>query len=146
MDNEDLFLMLDECINHAKQTLTTSHTLIPFAFVLEHDNSTRSITIDEKDIESRYENLLEVLKTEAKESNITAIALVSNVTIPQDYNASAESGIRIHVEEKAFEEQNKLSARLLYIPYNLFKTAEDSEVQIKLHKPIPVGLAKEIFI
>lgn len=146
MDNEHLFIMLDECINYAKEVLTSSKQLESFAMVLEPNNDIRSIETDESDDEERYEALLETLRAEAKADKITAIALVSNVTIPESFSAAVSSGIRIHVEEKDFEADNKLSARLLYVPYQLYKTKGDDTVQIQLHNPIPVGLACEIFV
>lgn len=146
MDNEHLFIMLDECINYAKEVLISSQTLSSFAMVLEHDNSMRSLELNVTDDETRYEKLLEMLKNEAKEEKITAMALLSNVTIPENFSPAVSSGIRIHIEEKAFKADNKLSARLLYVPYQLFKTKEDNTIQIHLHDPIPVGLGCEVFV
>lgn len=146
MDNEHLFIMLDECINYAKEVLISSQNLSSFAMVLEHDNSMRSLELSEDNDELRYEKLLEMLRVEAKEEKITAIALLSNVTIPENFSPAVSSGIRIHIEEKAFKADNKLSARLLYVPYQLFKTKEDETIQIHLHDPIPVGLGCEIFV
>lgn len=146
MDNEHLFIMLDECINYAKEVLISSQTLSSFAMVLEHDNSMRSLELNVTDDETRYEKLLEMLKNEAKEDKITAMALLSNVTIPENFSPAVSSGIRIHIEEKAFKADNKLSARLLYVPYQLFKTKEDNTIQIHLHDPIPVGLGCEVFV
>jgi len=146
MDNEHLFLMLDECISQAQNLLVNHQNLSSFAMVLEADNSTRGINLKEKDEELRYEAILEVLRDEAKSSDITAIALLSNVTIPDNFKAEVPTGIRIHIEEKDFKAENKLSARLLYVPYQLFKTKNDDTIQIKLHAPIPVGLACEIFV
>jgi len=146
MDNEHLFIMLDECINYAKEVLTSSKQLESFAMVLEPNNDIRSIHSDESDGELRYEELLEILREEAKTDKITAIALLSNVTIPESFSPAVSSGIRIHVEEKDFQADNKLSARLLYVPYQLYKTKEDDSIQIQLHDPIPVGLACEIFV
>jgi len=146
MDNEHLFIMLDECINYAKEVLISSQNLNSFAMVLEHDNSMRSLELNETDDETRYEKLLEMLKNEAKEEKITAMALLSNVTIPENFSPAVSSGIRIHIEEKAFKADNKLSARLLYVPYQLFKTKEDNTIQIHLHDPIPVGLGCEVFV
>lgn len=146
MDNEHLFIMLDECINYAKEVLTSSKQLESFAMVLEPNNDIRSIETDESDGERRYETLLEILRDEAKADKITAIALLSNVTIPDNFSPAVSSGIRIHVEEKDFQADNKLSARLLYVPYQLYKTKDDDTIQIRLHDPIPVGLACEIFL
>ena len=114
--------------------------------VLEADNNIRSIAIEEENGEERYEALLQALKDEAKTEQITAVALLANVTIPDSFAPAVSSGIRIHIEEKYFAADNKLSARLLYVPYQLYKTKDDEQVHIQLHDPIPVGLACEIFI
>lgn len=137
--------MLQECVEHASNQLVSGQNLESFAMVLEPTSKTRHISVDEKDGEERYEALLEILRFEAKAENITAIALLSNVTIPDNFKAAVSSGIRIHIEEKHFQADNKLSARLLYVPYQLFKTKDDPTIQIQLHDPIPVGLACEIF-
>ena len=55
------------------------------------------------------------------------------------------SQLNFKIEEKSFEADNKLSARLLYVPYQLFKSKEDEQIHIHLHDPIPVGFACEIF-
>jgi len=146
MDNEHLFIMLDECINYAKEVLTSSKQLESFAMVLEPNNDIRSIHSKQSDGELRYEELLESLREEAKADKVTAIALLSNVTIPESFSPAVSSGIRIHVEEKDFQADNKLSARLLYVPYQLYKVKDDERIQIQLHNPIPVGLACEIFV
>lgn len=146
MDNEHLFVMIDDCIEYAKEVLTSAKTLESFAMVLEPDNNIRSITIQEQRGEERYEALLQALRDEAKSDKITAIAILANVTIPDSFSPAVSSGIRIHIEEKYFAADNKLSARLLYVPYQLYKTKEDEQVHIQLHDPIPVGLACEIFV
>lgn len=147
MDNEHLFIMLDECINYAKEVLTSSKQLESFAMVLEPNNDIRSIHSEQSDGELRYEELLETLREEAKADKIAAIALLSNVTIPDSFSPAVSSGIRIHVEEKDFQADNKLSARLLYVPYQLYKVKDDDDnIHIQLHDPIPVGLACEIFV
>jgi len=146
MDNEHLFTMLDECIDYASKVLTSSQNLDSFAMVLEHDNNIKSINSEETDDTVRYEHLLEILRDEAKAERITAIALLSNVTIPESFAPAVSSGIRIHIEEKSFEADNKLSARLLYVPYQLYRTKDDPTIQIQLHNPIPVGMACEIFV
>lgn len=146
MDNEDLFAMLDTCISLASQALSDSQKLDSFAMVLEHDNSVREIELDETDGHTRYQTLIEILKMEAEAEKITAFALLSNVDIPENFSPEVSTGIRIHIEEKDFKAENKLSARLLYIPYQLYRTKDDPSVQVRLHDPIPVGLPCEIFV
>ncbi len=98
MDNEHLFVMLDECIEYASKILTSENTLDSFAMVLDNDNNIGSINSDETDGFLRYEYLLQTLRDEAKLDKISALALLSNVSIPENFNAPVESGIRIHIE------------------------------------------------
>jgi len=146
VDNEELFLMLEACVDKASAQLIQGNVLESFAMVLEQNNETRHIHVEEEKGEERYEALLRELRHAAKNQNINAIALLSNVTIPDNFNPTVSTGIRIHIEEKNFQAQNKLSARLLYVPYQLFKTPTDKTIQIQLHDPIPVGLPCEIFV
>jgi hypothetical protein len=74
MDNEHLFTMLDECIDYAKETLCTSQNLDSFAMVLEPNNDIRSLHLEHSDDTARYDTLLQMLRNEAKEEKITAIA------------------------------------------------------------------------
>lgn len=146
MDNEHLFIMLDACIEMAKEQLCSSQNIHSFAMVLESNNAYRNIEVEEKDVALRYETFLEVLKVEVQAESVTAIALLSNVTIPEHFKPEISSGIRIHVEERDFKAENKLSARLLYVPYQLYREKEDAPVQIHLHDPIPVGFPCEVFV
>ena len=146
MDNEELFLMIDECIQHAQKALTKEQKLNSFAMVLEENNTSRKIEVKQMDEDLRYEELLAILRDEVKSNKIIAIALLANVSIPENFNSQFPHGIRLHIEEKAFEAENKLSARLLYVPYQLFKAKDSDELHIQLHNPIPVGLACEIFV
>jgi len=145
LDNEELFLMLEECVAYASVQLTKGQSLESFAMVLDTENNTHHISVEQMDGEIRYEELLDILRVQAKDEKIIALALLSNVTIPDNFNPSVSTGIRLHIEEKNFKADNKLSARLLYVPYQLFKTASNDTIEIKLLDPIPVGLACEIF-
>ncbi len=146
MDNEELFAMLDTCISQASQALSSEQKLDSFAMVLDNDLTVREIELEELDGQLRYETLIELLKMEAEAEKITAFALLSNVDIPENFSPEVSTGIRIHIEEKNFQANNKLSARLLYVPYQLYRIKGNPTVQIQLHTPIPVGLPCEIFV
>ncbi len=145
MDDEKLFEMLDECIAKAVTLLENSDELEPFAMILEADDSTQSLAFEEKDHEKHYELLLEALRAEAKNGGIKACAVLARVTIPENFGPAVSEGIRIHVEERASSHE-KIAARLLYIPYQLYKTESDEKISVHLHNPIPVGLPSEIFV
>jgi hypothetical protein len=144
MDDEKLFEMLDECVKRAVTLLEKGETLNPFAMTLEADDSTQYLSLDETDQEEHYTMLLEALQAEAKEGQIKAAALLARVTIPEHFGPTVPEGIRIHVEERASSHE-KIAARLLYIPYQLFRAEGDPKVSVHLHHPIPVGFPTEIF-
>ena len=146
MDDEKLFEMVDECVGFAKSLLEESQTLYPFAMILDEDEEIQSMKNDAADQEESYELLLEALRSEAQKGQITAVALLARVTIPSAFSPAVPEGIRIHIEEKRSSGE-KLAARFLYIPYQLYKTGENStKVSVRLHDPIPVGFPSEIFV
>lgn len=145
MDDEQLFEMLDDCVAKAVKTLEKGESLEPFAMILEADESARHLSFDESNHEAHYMQLLEALRAEAKRGEIKAAALLARVTIPENFGPAVPEGIRIHVEERASSHE-KIAARLLYIPYQLYRSEGDTAIRVHLHHPIPVGLPSEIFI
>lgn len=145
MNDEKLFEMLDACVAEAVNLLEKGETLEPFAMILECDDRAHRLSFDESDQERLYTRLHEALKAEAARGEIKATALLARVTIPEGFGAPVSDGIRIHVEERA-SSHKKLSARLLYIPYQLYRTGEEGKITVHLHPPIPVGMPAEIFV
>ena len=145
MDDERLFEMLDEAIAFVVNTLENVKVVRPFAMVLNSDDAIGTLKNDERDDEKGYELLLEELKEEVAKGDIRAIALVARVAIPSNFSPAGPEGIRIHIEERKSSKE-KIGGRLLYIPYQLFKTeGDDASLRVKLHEPIPVGFPSEIF-
>jgi len=145
MHEEQLFEMLNEAIAFAKLKLETEQVLAPFAMVLYEDGNVESINAPEARHEEQYEMLLGKLKEKVeKEPAITAISVIARVNIPAQYKAAVNDGIRIHLEER-HKSDNKIGARFLYVPYQLYKHAESGEVTMELHNPIPVAFPPEIF-
>ena len=144
MDDEKLFEMLEECIAHAVGFLENDEPLHPFAMTLEADDTAQHLALDEPDPEKRYMALLEALKAEAKTGKIKAAVLLARVTIPESFNPDVPEGLRLHVEERTSASE-KLAARFLYVPYQLYRRKGDTKVSVHLHHPIPVGFPSEIF-
>lgn len=145
MDDEKLFEMLDECVAYAVKTLESVQTLYPFAMVVDENDNIGSLNNDERDHEKCYELLYEDLKEEVQKGQIRAIALIARVNIPENFSPVVAEGLRIHIEERGASKE-KIGGRLLYIPYQLFKTPQDdAKLTVKLHDPIPVGIPSEIF-
>jgi len=147
MDDEKLFEMVEECVAFAVNRLENAQTLYPFAMFLDADDNIESLMHETEDEgqEHSYETLLERLKEQVKKEEIKAIALLARVTIPSHYSPAVPEGVRIHLEERRLSGQ-KIGARYLYVPYQLYKTAEiDAKITVKLHHPIPVAFEQEIF-
>lgn len=145
MHEEQLFEMLNEAIAFAKVELETEQALDPFAMVLYDDGNVESIKAPEASQEEQYETLLGKLKERvAAEPRITALAVIARVNIPAQYKAAVNDGIRIHLEER-HKSDNKIGARFLYVPYQLYKEAGSGKVSMQLHNPIPVAFPPEIF-
>jgi len=144
MDDERLFEMVERCVADAMLALENSEPFIPFAKVLMHDHTHRDIPCTEGTEQACYEALLERLKGEVLMDDIDAVAITARVTIPEQYNAASPQGIRIHIEEKALMDR-KLSARLLYIPYDLLETESGGRRSVLLHNPIAVGMPMAVY-
>ncbi|MEA3373596.1 MAG: hypothetical protein U9Q62_07910 [Campylobacterota bacterium] len=145
MDDELLFSMVEECVGFAVERLENSQSLTPFAMAIDTTKTIKSFNSDEVEDDRRYEQLLDILKAEVLKGEIEAIALLARVTIPSNFNPAVSEGLRVHIEERRSAHE-KLSARYLYIPYQLYRSEKTGEkIMVKLHDPIPVGFPSEIF-
>jgi len=141
---ERLFEMVERCVADGVLALENDVPLTPFAKVLQGDGTVRDIPCMTPDEKACYEALLRQLRGEVEMGDIDAVALVARVTIPEHYNAPAPQGIRIHVEEKALAHK-KISARLLYVPYEIFATEGGGNRTVMLHNPIAIGMPTEVY-
>jgi len=145
MNDEDrVFDMVERCVADAVLALENDAPLPPFAKLLTSDGTVRDVPCSAENEKACYEALLLQLKGEVKMGDIEAIALLARVTIPEHYNAPSPQGIRIHLEEKA-NVHKKISARLLYIPYELFGTENGEKRSVMLHNPIAIGMPMEVY-
>ena len=146
MQEDQLFEMVNEAVLFAQQELELKQALIPFAMLLYKNGFVESISTQEKDPETQYDDLVEKLREMVSDApKITGVAIVAAVSIPAQYKAPVESGIRIHLEEK-HKSDNKIGGRFLYVPYQLYKQSGSDTIQTQLHEPIPVGIPQEIFV
>ncbi|WP_416768886.1 hypothetical protein ACM66T_05870 [Sulfurimonas sp. ST-25] len=143
-DEEKLFEMVERCVADAVLALEEERPLVPFAKLLAQDGSVRELACESGEEKQCYEQLLERLKGEVKMGDVDAVALVARVTIPEQYSAPSPQGIRIHVEEKA-QAHKKISARLLYVPYDLFAADGEAKRSVMLHNPIAIGMPMEVY-
>ena len=146
MHEDQLFEMVNEAVQFAQQELEQNQELTPFAMLLYKNGFVESINTQEEDRESQYDDLVEKLREMVNDApKITGVAIVAAVSIPAQYKAPVESGIRIHLEEK-HKSDNTIGGRFLYVPYQLYKQSGSDTVQTQLHNPIPVGIPQEIFV
>ncbi len=145
MHEEQLFEMVNDAVNFAKNELETKQDLSPFAMVLYDSGNAESITNDQFDHSENYDALVAALrKRVAKEPAISGLAILAKVNIPAQYKPPVNDGIRIHLEERHRADE-KIGARFLYVPYQLYRDNETGEVATHLHDPIAVGFPAEIF-
>ena len=146
MNEEALFAMVNEAVMDAKAELEQGKELMPFAMVLDNKGNIETLHSDEKDIDVAYEHLITQLRTKVKaRPDIAALAIVTRVAIPEQYNASTPNGIRVHLEER-HKSGNKIGARFLYVPYQLYQNPDTEKLTVQLHTPIPVSFPPEVFV
>ena len=141
---EKLFELVERCVADAVLALEEDAPLPPFAKVLHSDGRLRDIPCLGDDEKTCYEMLLGRLRGEVAMGDIDAVALTARVTIPEHYGAPSPQGIRIQLEERS-RRHEKLSAKLLYVPYELLASGDAQKRSVLLHRPIAVGLPYEIY-
>lgn len=145
MHEEQLFEMVNEAVEYAKAELESQQELRPFAMMLFEDGNVESLKADLSAHEEEYEMLMAKLKQKvADDPNITALAIIARVTIPAHFKPPVNDGIRIHLEER-HKSDNRVGARFLYVPYQLYRNAGSDKVMMQLHDPIPIAFPAEIF-
>jgi len=148
MSEEALFEMVSESIVYAKEVLEKGEQPAPFAMLLDDSGDIRSISCEAKSgsFEACYESLISRLRNIVKEDGrVAAVAIVTCVAIPEHCQTDAQSGIRVHLEER-HKAGNKIGARFLYVPYHSYQDATTQKVTLQLQAPIPVSFPPEIFI
>lgn len=143
-DEERLFALAQCCVTDAVTALEYDTPLVPFAKLLSTDGDYRDIYTEDQNEANCYENLVMRLRAEVLMDDIEAVSVTARVTIPEHLSASSPQGIRIHLEEKA-KIHAKLSARLLYIPYELLSIEGESKRHVMLHTPLCVGIPMQIY-
>ncbi len=146
MNEDALFDLVNEAVMYAKEQIEKEELLEPFGMVLYEKGAIESLSTDTKDDhDAMYEDLVGILREKtAKEDDVTALVIVSRVVIPEAYKAEAQSGIRVHLEERS-KQGNKIGARFLYVPYQLYRDSVAKTLSMQLFTPIPVAFPPEIF-
>ena len=143
-DEEKVFEMVERCVADAVLALENGTPLSPFAKMLTAAGEVRDLSCGETDEHLCYETLLQRLREAVTADALDAVALTARVTIPDYFNPASTQGVRIHLEEKA-DLHKKHSARLLYVPYELYAVEGSDKRSVMLHQPIAVGIPMEVY-
>ena len=144
-EDEKAFNLLEQAVLKAQKSLEQTKYFQPFLMLL---NDAGEIELFENEVEDSTESysLLEnILRERVKEGDVDIMVLVVDTLIPERFVQDVPSSIRVHLEEKSQMEKN-ISARFLYVPYNLYRVGDESEISVKLHAPIPVGFPAEYIV
>ena len=142
--DERALQVLETAVYHAQDLLEKTKKFQPFLMLL---NDTGEIELFENEVEDSTESytLLEnTLRERIKEGDVDVMVLVVDTLIPDRFVQDVPSSIRVHLEEKS-QIDKKISARFLYVPYNLCRVG-DGDMFVKLYAPIPVGFPAEYIV
>jgi len=145
-DNHDekALQVLEKAVYRAQDLLEETKHFQPFLMLL---NDTGEIELFENEVENATESyalLEDILKRRIEKGDVDVMALVVDTLIPEKFVEDVPSGIRLHLEEKS-QVDKKISARFLYVPYELCKVG-DGDMFVKLYAPIPVGFPAEYIV
>ncbi len=145
-DNHDerALKVLEKAVYKAQVALEQTKHFQPFIMLLNDAGEIEIFENEIKDSAESYAALEEILNERIKERDVDVLVLLVDTLIPDKFVKDVPSGIRLHLEEKS-QIHNKIGARFLYVPYELCK-ADDSELFVKLHTPIPVGFPAEYIV
>jgi len=145
MYEEQLFEMVNKAVSHAKESLEKQQEFQPFVMMLYRNGYIDQEEAPQNSHEAQYDALITKMRTAIQDApKITGVAIVAPVSIPGQYKAPVESGIRIHLEER-HKSDEKIGGRFLYVPYQLYKQSGSEKVEVHLYDPIAVGIPQEIF-
>jgi peptide subunit release factor 1 (eRF1) len=143
-DDEKAFKVLEEAVHKAQESLEKTKHFQPFLMLL---NDAGKIEVFENEITNStksYAMLEKILKESIKMGDVDVMVLAVDTVIPENFVEDIPHGIRLHLEEKS-QIDEKISARFLYVPYELCKV-ENGEMYVKLHAPIAVGFPAEYIV
>jgi len=142
--DEKALHVLEKAVYKAQESLEKTKYFQPFLMLLTDTDELEIYENEVKDSTQSYEQLQEELTQRIKVTDIDVMVLAVDTAIPEQLSEGITSGIRLHLEEKS-QQDKKIGARFLYVPYELCKTHE-GDMFVKLHSPIPVGFPAEYII
>lgn len=141
-DDTRAMLVLEKAVMRAKSMLEGSQNFRPFALMLYEDGTIKTIENKVNDIENAYEQLRDSMKIRALEGEVDVLAIAIDTLIPERFAKGVPNGIRLHLEEKS-QKDKKVSARYIYVPYQLVQGASSGKITAQLFQPVPTGFPAE---
>jgi hypothetical protein len=141
-DDQRAMLVLEKAVMRAKSMLEGSQNFRPFALMLYEDGTIKTIENKVNDIENAYEQLRDSMKIRALEGEVDVLAIAIDTLIPERFAKGVPNGIRLHLEEKS-QKDKKVSARYIYVPYQLVQGASSGKITAQLFQPVPTGFPAE---
>ena len=143
-DDEKTLGVLEKAVYKAQSSLQQIKAFQPFLMLLNDAGEIETFENEVEETTQSYTLLEETLRRRIKEGDVDVMVLAVDTLIPENFKQDVPSGIRLHLEEKS-QIDKKIAARFLYVPYELYKSAE-GEIFVKLHNPIPVGFPAEYIV
>ncbi len=143
-NDEKAFKVLEEAVQKAQESLEKTKHFQPFLMLLNEAGKIEVFENEIKDSIQSYSLLEKTLKECVKMGDVDIMVLAVDTVIPENFVKNIPNGIRLHLEEKS-QIDKKISARFLYVPYELCKV-KNGEMYVKLHTPIAVGFPAEYII
>lgn len=143
-DDEKALKVLEEAVYRAQNSLEKTKQFQPFLILLNDAGEIELFENEVNDSTESYALLEDTLKGRIKEGDVDVMVLAVDTLIPEKFVKDVPAGIRLHLEEKS-QVEKKISARYLYVPYELCRKGE-GELFVRLHAPIPVGFPAEYIV
>jgi len=144
LDDEKALRVLEEAVNKAQDTLEKTKYFQPFLMLLNDSGDIEVFENGIDDASESYAKLEEVAKDSVQMGGVDIMVLAVDTFIPENFVKDIPQAIRLHLEEKS-QRDKKLSARFLYVPYELCQV-KDGEMYVRLHTPITVGFPAEYIV
>ncbi len=143
-EDEKAFSILEQAVYKAQRSLEQTKQFQPFLMLLNDAGEIELFENEVQDTTASYALLEDTLRARIKEGDVDVMVLVADTLLPEKFVNDVPSSIRLHLEEKS-QIDKKISARFLYVPYELCRLGDD-DMFVRLHAPIPVGFPAEYIV
>jgi len=144
LDDEKALKVLEKAVNKAQLALEKTKYFQPFLMLLNDSGNIEVFENGISDASESYVKLEEIAKESIQMGDVDIMVLTVDTLIPENFVKNIPQGIRLHLEEKS-QKDKKMSARFLYIPYEL-RQVKNEELYVRLHTPITVGFPAEYIV